>query len=445
MILKGQSWQRIIMPEDKRNNNESELTDEVKRLRAAVEELSVLNDISTAISSVSSLDKVIEMMVKKCIKHLDVEQCSVTLLEENKQDSPFKTFIRRSDKSGEIIPYRLNSQLTGWMISNKKTLITNDIYSDKRFFIKDKDQPIKSLLSVPLILKGELKGSINVFNKKGDATFSDDDVRLLSIIATQSAQVIENARLYDEEKKLLLLREEMETAYNIQMKLLPDEPPRIPGYDVFGKSIPAKEVGGDYFDFIFYRDNEFVFCLGDVVGKGIPAALLMSNTQATLRGQIENNLSPAKCMEHSNSLLYESTSFDRFVTLFLGILDYSKHIIKYCNAGHNYPLLFRKSGGTISLDTGDLVLGAIEKYSYNEGQTEMEPGDTLLLYSDGITEAFDENDEQYGEEKLKKTVEKNINESARELSGRIVSSVREHTGTRKQSDDITLMIIKRSE
>ncbi len=429
---------------DENNKNTAELKRKIGRLEIAVEELSILNDISTAINSVSSLDEVIDMIVKKCIKHMGVEQCTVTLLEENRQNAPFKTFIRRSDKSGEIIPFRLNSQLTGWMIKNKKPLLSNDISTDKRFQTKkDKDQPIRSLLSVPLILKGELQGSINVFNKKSDQTFTRGDVRLLSIIATQSTQVIENARLYEEEKNLLILEEEMNKAYTIQMKLLPREAPRIPGYDLFGRSIPARKVGGDYFDFIPYQGKKLAFCLGDVVGKGIPAALLMASTQATIRGQIINDFSPRKCMENSNVLLHRSTTPDKFVTLFLGILDHNNHTVEYCNAGHNYPCLFRQSGRMATLDTGDIILSTLEDYSYSESTTQMNPGDVLILYSDGITEAFNEDDQQYGEERLIETVKDNINEPARTLTVRIVSSVREFAGTREQSDDITLMVIKR--
>ncbi len=414
------------------------------RLREAINELSILNDIAIAISSVSSLDEVISLIVKKCIKHLDARQCTVTLLEEEDENAPFRTFVRELDTSGEMKPFKLDSQIAGWMIKNKKALVVNDINNDRRFHLDSGSRGvITSMLCAPLTHKGKLIGSINLFNKKSKDGFTEENKRLLSIIASQSAQVIKNARLLEDEKAYRALMEEMKLAYNIQMELLPSENPVIENYDIAGRSIPAKAVGGDYYDFIKTGPGNLIFCIGDVVGKGMPAALLMSNIQATLRGQVENNFSPGVVMTRSNSLLFRSTDAGKFVTFFLATLDPSSHRIDYCNAGHEYPLLFRNNGQVEELETEGLVLGAIENFNFGEGNTGLEPGEILLLYSDGVTEAFNPEGEQFGLERLKKVIEKCREYCSEDILSEVVSAIRDFADGREQSDDITLIIIRR--
>jgi len=420
------------------------LKDRNRRLKTAIDELTVLNDIATAVSSVSTLNEVIDLIVKKCIKHLEAAQCTVTLLEEDRENGLFHTFVREVDSSGEMQPLRLDSQIAGWMIKNKKPLIVKDIRDDKRFHLSEENSGlIRSMLCAPLTHKGRLIGSINLFNRKSEEGFTEENMRLLSIIASQSAQVIKNARLLEEEKKYRALQEEMKLAYRIQMDLLPGENPMVKGYDIAGRSIPAKAVGGDYYDFIPAGDARLAFCLGDVVGKGMPAALLMANTQATLRGQVENQLSPAGVMKKANSLLYRSTDDGKFVTLFLAYLDPATDRITYCNCGHEYPLIFRNSGKTESLQTEGLILGAIKDFHFGEGTTKMEPGEILLLYSDGIPEAFNQEGQQYGAGRLKNVIWGLRDSSSEQIISGLIESIREFAGEREQSDDITLIVIRR--
>lgn len=419
---------------------------ENQRLRAAVEELSVLNDIATAISSTSSLEHIIELIVHKCIKHLKVEQATITLLNNRDKGNAFHTMIRGADTSHQTVPFRLDAELTGWMLKNQKPLLVNDLQSDPRFQFKDRaEDPIRSILSVPLVLKGRMIGMLNLFNKRTEGGFSEADQRLLGIIASQSAQTIENARLATEEQNLKLMQEEMRLAYDIQMNLLPKEPPKIPGYDIAGISIPAKAVGGDYFDFILMGDNRLGFCLGDVSGKGMPAALLMANLQATLRGQIDMWASPRECMNRSNALLYRSTDADKFATLFCGVLDYRNHRLTYSNAGHNYPFYFTANGEPVRLAVGGLVLGCLEGFSYREESFDFRHGDALLVFSDGISESMNATDEEFGEDRIARVLLENRELPAAEIINAVVRSVREYSSESAQMDDMTLLVIKRVE
>ena len=420
------------------------LQNENQRLRRALEELSILNEIATAISSTQALDRILDLIVQKCLKHLKVEQGAVMLLDEKKHEKPFETVVRRGDTARDRLPFRLDAQLTGWMLKYRTPLLINDFLTDKRFTsYPDEDFPIQSLLAVPLTAKGNMIGLIGVFNKRSAEGFEDTDQRLLSIIATQSAQVIENARLLEEEQALLRMQEELRLAYEIQTNLLPTETPELRGYQIAGKSIPAKEVGGDYFDFIPIDDHRLAFCLGDVSGKGMPAALLMSNLQATIRAQTTAGTTPGRCVANSNSLLFRSTTPEKFATFFYAILDTTKGELTFSNAGHNYPFLTSQDGKQKQLTTTGIVLGALESFAFQEDTIPFECGDLLVIYSDGITEAMNEEDEEFGEERLGEMIVERRADSANALAEEIFATVRQHAGNSLQTDDMTLLIIRR--
>ncbi len=422
------------------------LKKEVSHLKIAVQELSILNEIASAISSTLNVNRIIELIVQKCIKHLNVEQCAVMLLDKQDKQSPFHTMIRKAAETQINMPLRLDTQLTGWMIQYQKPLVINNFKNEKRFFVeKSDDFPIQTLLCVPLLAKGEIIGLISLFNKKETETFSKDDERLLSIIAAQSAGIIENARLYEEEKALLQMQEEMRMAHEIQANLLPQQAPVLEGYDIAGISLPAKDVGGDYFDFIKIDQSNLAFCLGDVSGKGMPAALLMANLQATIRGQALLKNSPKECMEKSNKLLFHCTDDKKFATVFYGILNSLEHKIIYSNAGHNNPYLFKKNSDPIPLEAGGLLLSFMEEISYDEGVVEFVPDDLLLIYSDGVTEAMDDNEIEFGDEKLISLVQEHYNDGVDKIISKIVKAVNIYAGKQPQMDDITLLIIKRLE
>jgi len=425
----------------------SKLQQENIKLRTAVEELSVINEVTTAITSTLSIEKIVDLIIRKCVKHLKVEQGVVMLLDEKDVDKPFRTMIRKQDSTTNLLPYRLDTQLTGWMLVNKNPLLINDFQNDKRFHtVQDdgNDFPIKSLLSVPMQLKGKMVGLITVFNKKNEDGFSNNDQRLLGIIAAQSASVIENARLHINEQTLLKLQEEMRLANEIQINLLPKHQPVYEGYDIAGKSIPAKEVGGDYYDFIETKDGKLAFCLADISGKGIPASLLVANLQATLRGQILLEKGCKECVTFANELLYLNTAPNKFATLFDGYVDNKKNEITYCNAGHNNPILLSKDNKITRPDVGGLIVGIAPGVQYEDATINFDSGDILVIFSDGITEAMNKNEEEYEEERFIELIKKNKEKSAEELIKIIIKEITAYCEGQEQMDDMTLIVIKRN-
>lgn len=433
----------VSLPKKTKTEQLKLLQTENERLKKSIEDLWTINQLARIISSTIPVEQILDKVVSVSVKAIGAEQGTIHLLEEKKSDLPFKTLVRKADGSKISEKFRLDEELSGWMIKNRKPLVINDTGHDETIHGKHTiAKGIRSILSVPLMCKGKLIGVVNLFNKKEDGKFSKGDQRLLSIIASQSAQVIENARLYEEEKQLRNYEQELEMAHSIQIGLLPKESPQIECIDLAGKSIPAKIVGGDYFDFIELSDNRLGVALGDVSGKGVPAALLMSNLQATLRGQALINASCGDCIAKANYLLYMNTDPEKFVTLFYGVLDCKNKTMHYVNAGHNYPFLLDHEGNFHSLETGGVVMGMFPEFTFEEGHIQLRSGEIIIIYSDGVTEAENEQEDQFGEKRIKQIVRQCKHLSAQEIIEKICERVDEFTGSTEQEDDITLVALK---
>lgn len=419
------------------------LREENHQLKRAVEELSILNELSRAIGASVDSEDIIRKIVDRSMRAVQAEQTVVTLVDRN-ANQPMKTLVRAMTSSAEHPHYHVNENLLGWMHLYKKPLLTNDPTTDERFRGLKWDLTIQSILCVPLMVKSELIGVVTSYNKKGQGGFNDEDQRLLAIIAGQSAQIIENARLYEEEKALVSMKEQVKLAAQIQQDLLPKQPPQLEGYDIAACSISAQMVGGDYYDFVRIGDGRWAVCLGDVSGKGLPASLLMANLQATLRGQSALDQAVKEIIARSNRLIFQSTDPEKFATLFYAVLDARVGSLAFCNAGHEYPMLFPKGGASPArLITGGMALGVLEEFPYQEDVATMDAGDTLIIYSDGISDAVNEFEQPFGEERLRACVTEHANERAAEIMKRVVDSVKAHEGDTPRIDDLTLVVVKR--
>ncbi len=419
------------------------LQEENRQLKRAVEELSILNDLARSIGASVDSQDIIHKIVERSMRAVQAEQTVVTLV-DRRQDSSMRTLVRAMTSSAEHPKFHLNENLLGWMHLYKKPLLCTNPGDDERFKGAHWDQSVRSVLCVPLLVKSELIGVITCYNKKGSVgAFGDEDQRLLAIIAGQSAQIIENARLYEEEKALAKMKEELRLAAQIQQDLLPKAPPAIPGYDLCATSIPALVVGGDYYDFIALDSGRYAICLGDVSGKGYPAAMLMASLQATLRGQCMLEAPVAQTIARSNQQLYRTTDPEKFATLFFGVLDPASGALAFCNGGHERPMLFRRDGSVERLVEGGLALGVLEKFPYEEGATVLAPGDFLVLYSDGIPEATDELGNFFGEERLLACIREHAALGALPMMEAIVAAVRRHEQGTARADDLTILVMRR--
>ncbi len=420
----------------------SRLQAENQRLKRAVEELALLNDLAREIGASLNSQEVMQSIIRRSLRAMNAEQGVITLIDQQAL-APMRTLVRTRVSSGRQQAFHLEQSLQGWMLLHKMPLVINDPAHDERFRGVTWEESIRSLVCAPLLVKSELKGILTLYNKKDGAGFTTEDQRLLGIIAAQSAQVVENARLYEEEQALLRMQEQVRLAAQIQYELLPKTAPDIAGYEIAGKTLPAQSVGGDYFDFIPIDEQCWALCLGDVTGKGLPASLLMANLQATIRGQTLSSSSVSECLGRANRLLHQSTDDEKFASAFYTKLDTQQHLLCYANAGQNDPLLFSSSPNPLRLKTGGIMLGLFPSFPFQEETISLQHGDLLLIYSDGVTEAKNVLDEDFGEERLIELVQRNLEKSAGDLVEKIIAAVKAFAGAAPQHDDITLMILRR--
>ncbi len=293
----------------------------------------------------------------------------------------------------------------------------------------------------------EVLGALVLGPKITGTRYTAEDKGLLSTLASQLSSALKNAALYRESVEKSRLEEEMMLARKIQRTFLPASFPRVEGLDIYASAVPSKLVGGDYFDVLDMGDGRLMFAVADVAGKGVPAGLLMSMLQASLRTQItENGLAVGKILHKINRLVYESTDPEQFATFFLCTIDMLQRTLTFSNAGHNYPIIVRKDGTWELLKDGGLILGVMGGVTFDEGRTPLEPGDMLFCYTDGVTEARDANDEEYGEDRLIELVRSlRYEPSAREVISAVQRSVMEFTGGAEQADDMTILVLKMSQ
>jgi predicted ATPase/serine phosphatase RsbU (regulator of sigma subunit) len=340
----------------------------------------------------------------------------------------------------------LSHQIVQYVGRAKKSVVLNDASRESAFAADPyivRASP-KSILCTPIIHQGKLAGILYLENNLIPGAFTEERFQILNHLSSQIAISIENAHLHEQEKELVRIREEVQVASRIQRDLLPDFVPEITGYELCGINLPAQIVGGDYYDYIRIDQDKIALCLGDVSGKGLPAALLMANLQATLRAQIMNSESVKECIDRSNKLLCKSTGADRFITLFCGVLDTNTHRFTFTNAGHDSPFFFGENDSPSRLVTESLVLGMMEDFPYTEQTVTFQAGDLLVIYSDGVSEAMNEQNEDFGESRFEKLILNNRNMPVNKLTGLIVNELKSHIGNAPQSDDITLLIVRRT-
>lgn len=298
---------------------------------------------------------------------------------------------------------------------------------------------------VPLVRQDQVSGIILLSGKVAGFRYSSEDMTFLAILANQIVVAMENAELYRESLEKQRLEEELAVARQIQIGLLPRSLPSLANFDFAAFIEPSRQVGGDYYDFIPVGDGRIGVVIADASGKGVPAALLIARMQAMMQSEVRFGIAVDEMMASVNRFISESTSQDRFATCFYIELDDGNQKARYCNAGHNYPLLIRGDGRVEYLSTGGLLLGAFSDVKYETGVTEMEPGDMLVMYTDGVTEAMDAGRNEYGEQRLADDLIKIRSSPAEVVCSKIIKNVKQFAAGIGDIDDMTLVVVKAQE
>jgi sigma-B regulation protein RsbU (phosphoserine phosphatase) len=305
---------------------------------------------------------------------------------------------------------------------------------------------MRTQLMLPLTTRSELTGIFSLGPKLSEVPYSDIDIRLLQAIAWQMSIALENSRLVASLAAEAADREranrELEIAREVQERLFPQNFPPIAGLDCAGYCRPARGVGGDYYDFIQLEDGRLGIAIGDVSGKGIAAALLMASLQASLRGQAMAGVHNLSSLMHNvNKLVYEASTSNRYATFFYGEYDSGTRLLTFANAGHNAPVILR-GDQVLRLEAGGPVVGLLPAALYGQDACLLQPGDIFIAYTDGISEAMNEADEEWEEEQFIAAARQYRSQPARQMIQSIFKAADAFTGAARQYDDMTLLVVK---
>jgi sigma-B regulation protein RsbU (phosphoserine phosphatase) len=341
--------------------------------------------------------------------------------------------------------FEISTAVRDRVLRERCSLVIADALSDEGFReqISIRKHRVRSVMAVPLQTGDRVIGLIYLDNGDVVRTFGRDDVELLTVLANVAGIRIEHARLAEIEAKEQLMALELAQASEIQQNLLPAHAPTVDGYDIAGLNVPCRTVGGDYYDFAAYQDGRLALVIGDVAGKGLPAALMMSSLQARVQMLLETQPSPDAALTVLNRNLSERAVAGRFITFFYALLHLDSGVLEYSNAGHNYPLLLRSDRSVEELSGSNMVLGIIPDARYELRKITMNPGDMLVLFSDGVTEARNSKGQELGEEGLAEFLQKHGKKTAEETVASLADQVRRWCETTTFGDDFTIVITKR--
>lgn len=421
--------------------NKSEYVSLLKRIK-------FFQTITRDISERKPLQILLDEIISASKKLLDAEAASLLLYNSDQNDLYFHTISGGTGTSLKSKPLKIGEGIGGWVAEKKESLIIHDCYKDPRFnkeFDISTGFHTKNMVCVPMINKQNLVGIIQVINKKNNSKFTKEDLQLFEALAAQCAVAIDNARLIEIEIKAEQTKYEMETAWKIQQKFLPEKLPHVNNVDVCIKLKSAKEIGGDYFDVVKVDEDTTLFFIGDVSGKSIPAALIVSTLYSFLKFYFiisKDNFNAVDFVQSFNKFLVSSTTSDKFVTAWFGFYNQNTRTLTSINAGHNPIYLFRSNEESIQkLSIGGLMLGSLE-FPYSSETIELNSNDIVVFYTDGIPEAMNKDEEEFGEKRFEDLLIMNRNLNANDLSTLVFDEVKNFRGNAEQSDDITLGIVK---
>jgi sigma-B regulation protein RsbU (phosphoserine phosphatase) len=293
-----------------------------------------------------------------------------------------------------------------------------------------------------LIRDGQPYGALNL---ESDAVcaFDSGDIEILRFLADAASMSIEKSMLHDQILEKKRIEDQLSIAREVQERLLPSEPPAVPGYDIAAAYLPTFEIGGDYFDYVPLESGRTAVVIADVAGNGIPAALLMTAFRTLLRTSAKSYGVPSELLESLDAAIHGFARKRDFITVFFGILDPADHSFVYANAGHNLPLLVRATGAMEPLGPVGPALNIVENPRYETGAVSLSDGDCVVLYTDGIVEAFDPRGEEFGRERLQETLRGTGNRPASHILDRIISAIALFAGAKEALDDSTVVVIRR--
>jgi sigma-B regulation protein RsbU (phosphoserine phosphatase) len=404
-------------------------------------EKSLLYESGKILSGSLSLDEVLKAILDSLRQAVYYSSGGVFLVDDRGKDvKSIYSVGYDSANSAYWMKLKFGQGLVGTVASSGEAVIVPDVAKDLRYV--NANPGTRSEIVVPIKASDRVIGVINLESERINA-FDDHSLSLISAFASQAAISLERARMHESIVSARKLDEQLNVARAIQQSFLPKHDPEIPGYEITGRNISSGQVGGDYYDFIHIVERHVGVAIADVSGKGIPAALIMASFRASLIAEIRNNYSIRTIGEKVNSLMCESLEPGNYVTGVYGVLDSRNHIFTFSNFGHNPPILLRQNGQVEYLKEGGPVLGVSPGAAFEERALLVSPGEVLVLYTDGVTEVFDDLGKDFGPTGLVRVLKENNRRPAREIADAIYAAVKEFAGSAHTYDDITMIVVKR--
>jgi sigma-B regulation protein RsbU (phosphoserine phosphatase) len=408
------------------------------------ERLTLLYRLSQTFNSSLDLDQVLNLVMDEVIAVTGAERGFVTLREAD-GSLMFRAARGMDQKTIDDPQFQISRSVVERVAQEGQPILTSDAQRDDRFSARQSVVilGLRSILCVPLKIKDQVLGVIYVDNRLQTGIFSEADLEMLTAIASSAAIATENARLYQVAVEKGRMERELQMAREVQASLLPQETPQVPGWEFAACWQPAREVAGDYYDFIPLDDGQLGLVIADVSDKGMPAALFMACTRSMVRASLSGSFSPAEAIAHANRLICADASSGMFVTLFYTLLDPATAEVTYVNAGHNPPLLYRADQDQLTkLTRTGMALGVVADSPFEERTLHLHPGDFLLLYTDGVTDATDALEQDFGMERLERVVLDHRQASAPDMIALLDQTIHDFAGSTAPFDDIAIVVAK---
>src|SRR6266542_1989101 len=418
---------------------------------SVVDKLRMLLDITKTISRSLDLDEVLNLVMDTLDSLIPYDAAGIYLVKCSRPMTEWEgeldetcVFHTEEDQGYDIadlqeLRLKMGEGLIGHVALNGKPFISDDVRKEPRYI--NARARTHSEMVAPIISNNEV---IGVFDLESDElnAYTKDDLDVLMLLSSQVAIIIEKVMLHEQLIEKQRLETQLEVARQVQLQLLPPRDPQLEGFEISAYNFPTEEVSGDYYDWVRIYDDQIGVVIADVSGKGVPAALLMAFLRASLRAASHIGYAPHISMSKVNYLLWESIERNQFVTAFYGILDATNRTLAYSNAGHNPPLLMDADGKARFEERGGVPLGMFRDSRYYEYFATIEPGQVLVLYTDGVTEATNPSSEDYGRDRLVDAVRRGRHLSAREMIDFIHNEVITWTEGRGDTDDVPFFIVK---
>jgi len=410
--------------------------------RHALQELSSIVEATKRLNSTLDLGELINIILQLATRQTGADRGTVFLVDHERREIWSLVGIGLEQQEIRIPADR---GIAGWVASSGETVNLRDAYADSRFE-PDVDRRLGyrtgALLCLPIRGKdGEIVGVLQLLNKR-EGQFTTQDESFLRALSDHVALALENARLHRELLAKQRLERDLALARSIQRGLLPESPPRVEGFDLAVSHTASQMVGGDYYDFVPMNDSTLLTVIADVEGKGVASALVMANLQATMRALVTHVHSLERIVGLVNEMILTDTRGGKFMTMFAGLLDQRHRSFHYVNAGHVPPAVVRASGETVFLREGGMVVGIFPGVLYDRGYVRLEPGDIVVACTDGITEAMNVKEDEYGLQRLCEAVRRQQNVPAQQIVDSVLEEVDHFARGGPHEDDRVLMVLK---